>query len=75
MAKNTGEKTEMAKDRYPELKQILEGRRREILSEVQEKMRDVQRRGRRSANGRASWTRPRARKPTSRTTSSSRSSR
>lgn len=31
----------MAKDRYVELKKILEERRREILSEVQEKMRDV----------------------------------
>ena len=32
---------EMARDRYAELKRILEERRREILSEVQEKMRDV----------------------------------
>jgi RNA polymerase-binding transcription factor len=32
---------EMARERYAELKQILEERRREILSEVQEKMRDV----------------------------------
>jgi len=32
---------EMARERYVELKQILEERRREILSEVQEKMRDV----------------------------------
>jgi len=31
----------MAQDRYVELKRILEERRREILSEVQEKMRDV----------------------------------
>ena len=31
----------MARERYAELKQILEERRREILSEVQEKMRDV----------------------------------
>jgi DnaK suppressor protein len=31
----------MASARYAELKQILEERRREILSEVQEKMRDV----------------------------------
>ena len=31
----------MAQDRYVELKKILEERRREILSEVQEKMRDV----------------------------------
>ena len=33
--------TEIATGRYAELKQILEDRRREILSEVQEKMRDV----------------------------------
>ena len=31
----------MAQDRYVELKKILEERRRKILSEVQEKMRDV----------------------------------
>jgi len=31
----------MARERYAELKHILEERRREILSEVQEKMRDV----------------------------------
>jgi DnaK suppressor protein len=31
----------MARERYAELKQILEERRREILMEVQEKMRDV----------------------------------
>ncbi len=31
----------MAKERYAELKQILEDRRREILNEVQERMRDV----------------------------------
>jgi DnaK suppressor protein len=31
----------MANDRYVELKKILEERRREILNEVQEKMRDV----------------------------------
>jgi DnaK suppressor protein len=31
----------MASERYAELKQILEERRREILSEVQERMRDV----------------------------------
>jgi DnaK suppressor protein len=31
----------MATERYAELKRILEDRRREILSEVQEKMRDV----------------------------------
>jgi DnaK suppressor protein len=41
MAKSRSEMTEMAKDRYLELKKILEGRRREILSEVHEKMRDV----------------------------------
>ena len=34
-------KTEMAGARYAELKRILEQRRREILNEVQEKMRDV----------------------------------
>jgi DnaK suppressor protein len=33
--------TGMATERYAELKKILEDRRREILSEVQEKMRDV----------------------------------
>jgi DnaK suppressor protein len=33
--------TEITTDRYAELKRILEDRRREILSEVQEKMRDV----------------------------------
>ena len=31
----------MASERYAELKKILEDRRREILNEVQEKMRDV----------------------------------
>ncbi len=41
MANNRSETNEMAKDRYLELKKILEGRRREILSEVHEKMRDV----------------------------------
>src|SRR5262245_26658474 len=35
----------MAKERYAELKAILEERRREILSEVQEKMRDVRAEG------------------------------
>jgi DnaK suppressor protein len=34
-------KDEKAQERYAELKRILEERRREILSEVQEKMRDV----------------------------------
>ena len=38
-AKHTA--TEIATERYAELKRILEDRRREILSEVQEKMRDV----------------------------------
>ena len=33
--------SEMATERYAELKRILEERRREILSEVHEKMRDV----------------------------------
>ena len=33
--------SEMAQERYAELKHILEERRREILNEVQEKMRDV----------------------------------
>ena len=33
--------SETARERYAELKHILEERRREILSEVQEKMRDV----------------------------------
>lgn len=33
--------TEAARERHAELKQILEERRREILSEVQEKIRDV----------------------------------
>ena len=35
----------LAQGRYVELKQILEERRREILSEVQEKMRDVRAEG------------------------------
>src|SRR3990172_3434258 len=35
----------MARERYAELKGILEERRREILSEVQEKMRDVRTEG------------------------------
>ena len=39
---NTGN---MARERYAELKQILEDRRREILNEVQEKMRDVRAEG------------------------------
>jgi len=41
MANDTLDTNEMPKDRYLELKKILEGRRREILSEVHEKMRDV----------------------------------
>jgi len=40
MTRRTKE-TGMPKTRYAELKRILEERRREILSEVQEKMRDV----------------------------------
>jgi DnaK suppressor protein len=35
----------MAKERYAELRKILEERRREILSQVQEKMRDVRAEG------------------------------
>jgi len=38
-------KAEVATDRHVELKRILEERRREILSEVQEKMRDVRTEG------------------------------
>jgi DnaK suppressor protein len=38
-------KAEASTRRYDELKQILEERRREILSEVQEKMRDVRAEG------------------------------
>jgi DnaK suppressor protein len=38
-------KAEMATDRHVELKRILEERRREILSEVQEKIRDVRAEG------------------------------
>ncbi len=38
-------KAEVAADRHVELKRILEERRREILSEVQEKMRDVRTEG------------------------------
>ena len=36
---------QMARDRYSELKRILEERRREILSEVHEKIRDVRTEG------------------------------
>ena len=66
---------QMNRDRYAELKRILEERRREIMSAVQEKIRDVRTRGgqqpdpRRARRGRE---RPRR---TSRTTSSSPSSR
>jgi DnaK suppressor protein len=38
-------KATMARERYVELKRILEERRREILSQVQEKMRDVRAEG------------------------------
>jgi DnaK suppressor protein len=38
-------KDTMARERYAELKQILEDRRREILNEVHEKMRDVRAEG------------------------------
>ena len=36
---------QMARDRYAELKRMLDERRREILSEVQEKIRDVRTEG------------------------------
>jgi DnaK suppressor protein len=36
---------QMARDRYAELKRILEERRREIMSEVQDKIRDVRTEG------------------------------
>jgi DnaK suppressor protein len=39
------DRNQMPRDRYVELKRILEGRRREILSEVHEKMRDVRTEG------------------------------
>jgi DnaK suppressor protein len=42
----------MPKERYLELKKILEGRRREILSEVHEKMRDVRTEGPANAGAR-----------------------
>lgn len=38
-------KVKMARERYEELRQILEERRREILNEVQVKMRDVRQEG------------------------------
>ena len=41
----THDRQQMPQDRYLELKRILEDRRREILSEVQEKMRDVRAEG------------------------------
>jgi RNA polymerase-binding transcription factor DksA len=37
--------SKMARERYVELRRILEERRREILNEVQEKMRDVRAEG------------------------------
>jgi DnaK suppressor protein len=43
--KKTSNGAEAAKGRYAELKRILEERRREILSQVQEKMRDVRAEG------------------------------
>src|SRR5689334_25378986 len=43
--KARGKSEAMAQTRYAELKQILEERRREILSEVQSKMRDVRAEG------------------------------
>lgn len=43
--KARGKSEAMAQARYAELKQILEERRREILSEVQSKMRDVRAEG------------------------------
>ena len=39
--KGSSTQTETARNRNAELKQILEERRREIMSEVQDKMRDV----------------------------------
>jgi DnaK suppressor protein len=44
-AKKTGTKVDEVKDRYAELKRILEERRREILTQVQVKMRDVRAEG------------------------------
>jgi DnaK suppressor protein len=41
----TSKQSEMDRDRYAELKRILEGRRREILSEVHEKIKDVRAEG------------------------------
>lgn len=45
MTKERTVDTKMPQDRYLELKRILEERRREILSEVHEKMRDVRTEG------------------------------
>lgn len=45
MTRETLSRDPMAQDRYLELKRILEERRREILSEVHEKMRDVRSEG------------------------------
>ncbi len=45
MIQDTVMTTQMLQDRYQELKRILEERRREILSEVHEKMRDVRTEG------------------------------
>lgn len=45
MTRDTVVRTQMPQDRYLELKRILEERRREILSEVHEKMRDVRAEG------------------------------
>lgn len=45
MTQDTVVTTQMLQDRYQELKRILEERRREILSEVHEKMRDVRTEG------------------------------
>jgi len=42
---NLNGQAERAQERYAELKRILEDRRREILAEVQEKMRDVRAEG------------------------------
>jgi len=45
MKKKTTTKTQPVTSRYADLKQILEGRRREILTEVQGKIRDVRAEG------------------------------
>lgn len=45
MSRRTTAKVAPARNRYDELKRILEERRREIVSEVQEKMRDVRAEG------------------------------